>query len=401
MVLDVELDRAGEEVRVFVEHDPDETLKCPECGSESPGYDTRSRRWRHLDTCQYRTILIAEVPRVECAEHGVKQICVPWAEPGSSFTALYESLVIDWLKEASTAAVARCLGLTWDEVDGIMQRAVMRGLARRKEQGTRAPARIGVDETSFARGHRYITVVSDTETSEVLYTADGHDAEALEGYYESLNESELAGIEVVSMDMWKPFINATLKHVPDAEEKICYDKFHVAQHLGDAVDRVRRKEHRELRRRGDERLTKTKYMWLKHPTNISDEVWYGRFADLRRSVLKTARAWGLKELAMKLWDYKTRAWARKAWRRWLSHALRSRLEPIRKVARTIRDHLEGILNAIVHDATNAKAESINAKIQRIKRRACGYRNTDRFRAAIAFHLSGLDLYPCKLTHTDS
>ena len=192
-----------------------------------------------------------------------------------------------------------------------------------------------------------------------------------------------------------------LEHVPDAAEKIAFDKFHVAQHLTDAVDRVRRREHRELKRRGDDRLTKTKYLWLKHPANIPDRTWRDRFAALRNSALKTARAWAIKETAMTLWEYVSRGWALKAWRRWLGWALRSRLEPVRRVAKMIREHLEGILNAIAHRATNAAAESINAKIQRIKRTACGFRNRDRFRAAIAFHLSGLSLYPRPSTHTDS
>ena len=398
-VAEVELDTPGEEVRVMVEHDGDELLCCPECGEASPGYDTRKRRWRHLDTCQFQTILVAEVPRVKCSKHGVKQVAVPWAEAGSSFTALYESLVIDWLKEASTLAVSRRLNLTWDEVDGIMQRAVKRGLARREAEGAQAPARMGVDETSFAKRHEYVTVVTDLDTSEVLYVGDNRTQATLEHYYQSLSKDELEKIEAVSMDMWKPYIRATEQYV-DAT-KIAFDKFHVAQHLGEAVDKVRRGEHRQLKHEGDDRLTKTKYLWLKHPKNIQPETWRGRFKALRESALKTARAWAIKETAMTLWDYVSRGWAEKGWKRWLGWALRSRLEPVRKVAKMIREHLWGIITAIVNRATNAGAESINAKIQRVKRMACGYRNRDRFRAAIYFHLGGLNLYPAKATHTDS
>ena len=164
-VKDVELDLKAREVRVRVEHG-DEALVCPECGKAGPGYDRRTRRWRHLDTCQYRTILIADVPRVECVEHGVKQIAVAWSESGSRFTALFESLVIDWLRETSVLAVSRQLGLSWDEADTIQQHAVDRGLRRRKLD---PPRHVGVDETSARRGHRYVTVVSDRERSAVLY----------------------------------------------------------------------------------------------------------------------------------------------------------------------------------------------------------------------------------------
>jgi transposase len=156
MAVEVAVD-AGE-IRVRVEAKPGTRHGCPQCGKRCPGYDRRARRWRHLDTCQLKTILEAEVPRVRCPEHGVVMVKVPWAEPGTGFTALFEALVIDWLKEASIAAVSRQLNLSWNAIDGIMQRAVRRGLARRK----RTPSKhIGVDETAFRKGHDYVTVVSD------------------------------------------------------------------------------------------------------------------------------------------------------------------------------------------------------------------------------------------------
>ena len=168
--------------------------------------------------------------------------------------------------------------------------------------------------------------------------------------------------------------------------------FHVAKHLGDAVDKVRRRENRDLRERGDDRLAGTKYAWLQHPDNMSEQRW-DDFAAVRDSALKTARAWAIKETAMTLWGYLRRGWAEKAWKQWLGWASRSKLKPVVAAARMIRKHLRGILNAIVHRATNAASESVNAKIQKIKRQACGFRNRERFRNAIYFHCGGLDLYP--------
>lgn len=339
----------------------------------------------------------AAVPRVECPEHGVKQIAVPWAEPGSRFTGLFECLVIDWLRETSTAAVGRRLGLSWDEVDGIMSRAVDRGLGRRE---VAAPERIGVDETSYQKRHEYVTVVSDLDGGVVLEVMDDRTQKSLEGFYGGLSERQLGAIRSVSMDMWPAYINATLKHVPGAEEKIAFDRFHVAQHLNNAVDTVRKQEHRELRSRGDQRLRRTKYLWLQNPERMSEERW-DRFGDVRSSVLRTARAWAIKESAALLWDYSTRGWAGRAWKKWLGWASRSRLAPMVKAARTIRQHLWGILNAIALSTTNALSESMNSKIQRIKARACGYRNRARFRNAILFHLGGLSLYPAPAAHTES
>ena len=387
-VTDIELDQREREVRVHLANE-ESRPSCPECGKSCPGYDSRRRRWRHLDTCQYRTILVADVPRIECPEHGVVQVRVPWGEPGSRFTALMEALAIDWLKEASLSAVSRMLGLSWKEVATIQDRAVQRGLSRRTLE---LPAQLGVDETSFQKRHEYVTVVCDRSRDVVVHVADGRGRETLEDFLKAFPEESRSQVESVTMDMWAGYIAATQAQIPEAESKIAYDKFHVAQHLGKAVDKVRREEHRSLLATGSESLKGSKYLWLKNPEGMSPERRETLDA-LRMCALKTARAWGLKELAMSLWHYRHRGWARKAWKKWYSWAIRSRLEPMRKVARMVRAHLEGILNAIVLGVTNARAEGINAKIQWLKFNARGFRNRERFRNAIYFHLGGLDLYP--------
>jgi transposase len=393
----VELRLEAGEVEVFVEHDGSRELACPECGERSSGYDQRQRRWRHLDTCQYRTILVAAVPRVLCSQHGVKTVPVPWGEPGSSLTALLEALVIDWLQAATTSAVARQLALTWDQVDGVMQRAVRRGLERRRLE---VPRRMGVDETSFQKRHEYVTVVADTEKGVVQHVADGRGQEALAAYYARFEEGDLTRIESVAMDMWVPYIAATVAAVPDAASKIVFDKFHVAWHLNDAVDRVRRAESRALAAQGDDTLKGTKHLWLFHPDRLVGER-AARFDVLMRRALKTSRAWMLKELAMEMWACRDRASAREIFTSWYSWAIRSRLEPIRRVARMLKRYLRGVLNAIVTRTTNARLEGLNASIQSLKRNARGFRNRNRFRTAIYFRLGGLDLYPPSLTHSNS
>jgi transposase len=392
MVREVALNLAEGEIVIHVQHDPAVALTCPECGSEVPGYDTRERCWRHLDTCQYHTILAAEVPRCRCSEHGVHQVSVPWGEPGSRFTALFEALIIDWLKETSMSAVGRNLDLSWDQIDGIMQRAVTRGLARREKV---FPERLGVDETSFRKRHKYVTIVQDQASGDVLHVGDGRGRDSLDAFYESLDEEQLAGIVSVAMDMHQPYIQSTLEHVADAERKIAFDKFHVAKHLGDAVDKVRRQEHKELLSEGDETLKGTRFVWLQNPENMKAGA-AAALDGLCDLALQTARAWALKEFAMTLWSYVRHGWARRAWKRWLSWAQRCRLEPMVKVARTIRNHLWGIINAIVLEVTNAGSESLNAKVQKLKKWACGYRNQERFKTAIMFHFGGLDLYPAGL-----
>ena len=243
-----------------------------------------------------------------------------------------------------------------------------------------------------ASGHDYVTVVTDPDRGHVLHVSDDNTKASLEGFYDGLDETQKSAIESVAMDMWPAYISTTLAAIPGAREKIAFDKFHVAKYLGDALDQVRKQEHRALLQKGDSALTGSKYRWLTNPHNMDRERW-NSFKALRESTLKTARAWGIKELAMSLWHYVNRMWAEKAWKRWLSWALRSRLEPMKKAAATIRNHLWGIINAIVLNVHNGHAESMNSRIKMIKTRSCGFRNKLRFRNAIYFHLGGLDLYP--------
>ena len=332
---------------------------------------------------------MADVPRVRCEEHGVVTMSVPWAEPGSGFTALFEALVIDWLHEASIAAVSRLMGLSWNAVDGIMQRAVARGLSRREY---RCVTHLGVDETAFKKRHDYVSIVSDQGTGHVLHVGSDRKKATLSAWYASLSDEQRESIASISMDMWPAFINATLECVPEAEYKIAFDKFHVAKYLGDAVNQVRRQEHKALMAQGDEVLKGSKHDWLYNLKNMSLER-KRQFKALRESTLKTARAWAIKELAMSLWHYTSKVWARKRWEQWLSWAVRCRLAPMKRVAQTIKKHLWGILNAIVLKVTNGPAEGINSRIKMIKVRSRGFRNKQRFANAIYFYLGGLDLYP--------
>jgi len=385
----VELRLEEGEVHVWVALPPKQLWVCPDCLEQAPIHDHRERVWRHLDTFQYRTLLHARVPRLKCPHHGIRQLRVPWAEEGSRFTALFEALAIDWMKQAPVAAVGALLHLSWDEAAGIQERAVRRGLARRKLE----PARyLGVDETSFQRRHEYVSVITDLEHTRVLHVADDRTRESLDSFWQSLPWEHLATVEAIAMDMWEPYIRSTRAHLPGAEAKIVFDKFHVAQHLNEAVDKVRRQENRELLADGKSWLVKTKFSWLRNPDNFTREAWQ-EFAPLRQSVLKTARAWALKEAAMCLWDLRYLAVVEKNFRAWYGWAIRSRLEPMKRVARMIKTHWANIKTYFTHRITNAGAESINAKIQMIKYMSRGFRNRQRFRNAIYFHCGGLDLYP--------
>jgi transposase len=302
---------------------------------------------------------------------------------------LMEALAIEWLRHASQKAVSKQLRLSWDEIHGIMDRAVDRGLKRRKAEPI---AHLGVDEKSTRRGQRYLTLVNDLDRSRVLYVAPDREQESLDGFWGTLSEDQLGSIQAVALDMWDAYLNSLRAHLPDADSKIVFDKFHIAQHLGEAVDEVRRKENKELYRSGDKQLKGTRFKWLKNPDNMTTEE-KNQFAPLRRSALKTARAWALKQTAMKLFSYRYEASARKHFRWWHAWAVRSRMKPIIKVAGMLKRRFENIITYLRHRITNAASESINAKIQWVKYTARGFRNQRNFIRAIYFHAGGLDLAP--------
>lgn len=303
-VVRVELDDAAKAVHVWLAEDPGTTLTCPECQTLSPLHDHVERSWRHLDTCQYETRLHAKVPRVRCAAHGVRTVTVPWAVPHSRFTMLFERLAIAWLKEATPAAVARRLGLTREEANGIVERAVRRGLARRP---TGAARYLGIDEHSYLKHFQFVTMVVDLERQTVLHVADDRTADTLGGYFDGLAIDDRLAIEAIAMDMWDPYRKTVRETVPDGDAKIVFDRFHVMRFVTEAMDQVRRRENRALRQRGDTRLTGTKFLWLKTRVGADDftAAMRRQFRRLRKSTLKSARAWALKDAIRHLWEYRS------------------------------------------------------------------------------------------------
>jgi transposase len=293
------------------------------------------------------------------------------------------------MKAASQKAVAELLDLSWDEIHGIQERAVKRGLERRQQE---LMPYLGVDEKAFRKGHNYLTLVNDLDGGRVLYVAEDRQQSSLDGFWGTLAEEQKQGIKAVAMDMWDPYIDSVRGHLPEAENKIVFDKFHIAKHLGEAVDQVRRKEHRALQAEGDQRLTGTKYHWLRDPARMESEQ-RREFLQLRQSDLKTARAWALKETGMALYSYVYEKPARKHFHWWYNWAVRCRLEPMKKVASMLKRRFENIITYLTHAITNATSESINSKIQWVKYTARRFRNKQNFINAIYFHCGGLDLAP--------
>lgn len=385
----VKLNPKEQTVDLWAEHG-ETKWPCAGCGKEFAAYDHAPERvWRHLDSCQFKTLLHARIPRVNCPEHGIRQVRVPWAEPKARFTAMFERFAIDVLRETDVLGATRILRISWDEAWHIVERAVARGQLRK---GTRAVRRIGVDEKSAAKGHKYLTLVYDLDTSTVEHIADERKRESIDSYFARLTPEQRAGIEAVAMDMWEPFIQSALANIPGADRKLVFDKFHIMGHMGKAVDLVRRREHRQLSVGGKSALTGSKYLWLYASENVPQNR-RTEFDGLRALNLRTGRAWAIKESLRSMWSYRSEAWARGYFARWYYWATHSRLKPVVEVAKMIKRHGQNVFTYFKHRVTNAVAEGLNSKIQTIKKQAYGFRNREHFKLAIYFHCGGLDLYP--------
>lgn len=389
-VTEVRIDFEGRKVEVWIEGPPEEAL-CPDCGKGYRIYDHRGeRQWRHLDTLQFQTILHCRIPRVECPGHGVKSIEVPWAEKNSRFTALFERLAIDVLLGCQNQTKAMgVLKLSWDEVHLIQEKAVQRGLPRRSESGVQ---HLGVDEKSFLKGQSYATILSDLDEARVLDVAPDRKEGSLVELFKRIPEKHREEIAAVAVDRWEPYRKAVQAWLPEAA--IVHDKSHIAKSWGEAVDKVRRAEHKSLLKEGAEDLKGTKYLWLTNPEKWTDNQ-KPQFKELKDKGLKVGRAWALKELFSSLWEYRYEKPARNFFKKWDWWATHARLKPLAEVAQRLKRHLENILTYLRHRITNAVAEGLNSKIPQIKSVARGFRNFENFRIAILFYCGKLDLYPHK------
>lgn len=391
-VTGVDLDVSKGEVRVHVEHNPTlGRLACNLCGDPCPGYDTQAERtWRHLDTCQFMTYLVCSLPRVECPTCGVRPAHAPWTEPNSHFTLLFQRFAIEVLLATKVQArAAELLRLSPDQVHRLMHRAVSRGLARRSPDEV-IPA-LGIDEKSFAGGHCYATILTDTEQGRVLDLVETRTKQAAIALLEeNLTLSQREQVQSITMDMWPAFAHAAQKVIPLAD--IVHDRFHIAGYLNEAVDNTRKTEHVRLVKEGNSPLKKSKYVWLRNPDKLSAEH-KALFETLSQQDLETAKVWAFKEAFRSFFEIQDLDEARVFFSNWFDTALALGNHHLTKVALMLQKHLDGLLAYITHRTTNAKAEAINGNIQIVKANARGYRRFQNLRVAVLFFQGKLQLNP--------
>lgn len=349
------------------------------CGKECGVHDRKNKSWRHLNFWQYETIINAKVPRTKCDNCGVKLVDVPWARPGSGFTLLFEALILVLCKEMSVAACAQLVG----EFDTRLWRIIKHYVAKaRDKQDWSELENIGVDETSRKKGHTYVTNFVDTVTGNLLLMTEGKSADTFDRFIEELEKygGTPDHIKEVAMDMSPAFRSGAAKCLPDAS--IVYDRFHVMQMVGAALEDVRKQVNREAGGLGKGA------MWALRGNEVNLKQ---SQIDLRKSLCKEykvlGRAMALREFFQEMWKYTSEELAREHFERWYSWARRCRLEPFKILAGRLRNHLEGIMAYYENQTTSAIIESLNGKLQLARRRAMGFRNVENFKA-IAYWIAG-------------
>lgn len=373
---------ANQELHIEVDHE--KGVKFAYDGKMCSVYDHQPRTWRHLRFFQHDCYLHARVPRIKTPEGKVRLVEVPWSDPDSSFTLLFEHDVMRLISGGMSASAAgQHYEMDSRRVFRIVSRHVGRALS---SQPLATVKELSVDETSRKKGHNYLTIMCDRDAKKVVGVSEGKDSDA---FGEALVDMEVRGadrrcVKSITMDMSRSYISAASEYVPDAD--IVFDRFHIVKLLHEAVDKIRRAEQRECRNG----FKKSRYLWLRNNKGLNEEQQI-RVNELSNAFPNIGEAYRLKELFREVWDAAEHNHKLAPLNAWMKEALASGLIPVVDFVNTLKRHWYGIKTYFKRRATNAYAENVNLKIQQIKRIARGYRNVQHFILMIYFHLGGLDL----------
>jgi transposase len=372
---------------------------CSTCGGGAARYDHRPRTWRHLDACGLEIELEYAIWRVACPRCGVTTEMVPWADPVSGFTYAFEDLVAYLTQRADKTTVSRLMRIAWKTVGRIIERVVAR-LGDRREERFADLRNIGIDELSYRRHHEYITIVTDHDSGRVVWAAPGKDAETALSFFRELGPDRSKKLETISIDMSKAYKAAVEQAAPHA--RVVFDRFHVQRLAHDALDKVRREQVRELAGTDEaSAVKKTRFALQKNPWNLT-QADHEKLAQVQSSNRPLYRAYLLKETLADILDRRQVNVARTKLIEWMAWAARSRLAPFRKAARTIKEHLEGILAYIATGLSNGRAEGMNGKVRTITRRAYGFHGPWSLIALIFLCCSAIVVPPPhRFPHLDS
>jgi transposase len=385
-VTSVEFDVEAKRLDLRVDFPKGSTFCCPECDRAGlKAYDTEEKTWRHLDFFQHQAYLTARVPRVECPEHKVRLVAVPWARPRSGFTLLFEALVMAMVREMPVATLAGLVGESDMRIWRIAHHYVDLAVDAQNLVGV---SRVGIDETSSRRGQDYVSVFADLDERRGVFVVEGRDHETVQAFscFLELHGGDPAQVSEVCQDMSEAFLKGTLTYLPRAE--ITFDRYHVKSHLSKAVDEIRREEskhHHAL-------LRNTRYMWLKRPANLTDRQ-RDLLDELLAQPLQTVRAYTLAQQFDSFYEINDPETAEEYLRRWITEVDTTDLEPLHKFARMLEDHWLGVTRWHHSKVSNGLLEGLNSLIQAAKRRARGYRSNRNFITMIYLIVGKLNAGP--------
>ncbi len=361
--------------------------RCGGCGRRASIYDSKpARRWRHLSYGSTKVWLSYAPRRTSCDRCKVRIEQVPWAVGRTKFTEDFEELVAYLAQTTDKTTVAKLMGISWSTVGKITKRVVDRRLAPDRLDDL---AIIGIDEFSYRKRHRYVTVVVDHERARIVWAAEGKSSDTLGSFFELLGEERRSRIVGATIDLGGAYIKAIRQWLPQAQ--IIFDRFHVQRLASDAVDEVRRDEVRRHTDKTDS-VKGTRYALLKSPWNLTQRD-REKISEVQKTNKRVYRAYLLKETLAQALDYVQPRRAEKALNEWLAWAARSQLEPFKRIARTIRKHKEGILEYVRSRFTNAVVEGFNNRIRMVARRAFGYHSAGALIAMMFLCCGGLTLKP--------
>jgi len=355
---------------------------CSGCSKRRPGYDTLpSRRFQFVPLWGIAVFFLYAMRRVDCPTCGVKVEAIPWAQGKNRLTITYSWFLARWSKRLSWKEVADVFHTSWDSIVRSVKMAVTWGLAHRDLDGITA---IGIDEIAWKKGPKFATLVYqiDNGIKRLLWIGRKRTAKTLLRFFDWFGKERSDVLRFVCSDMWKPYLRVIAQKACNAVNVL--DRFHIAGHMNKAIDEVRAKETKELKAKGMEPiLTHSRWCLLKRPENLTEKQDI-KLKEILGSNLKTIRAYLLKEDFQFFWEYKSAAWAGKFLDKWCFRAIRSRLKPMKKVAKMLRSHRELLLNWFRAKGriTLGAVEGLNNKVKVTTKKAYGFRSFDLLEIAL-------------------
>lgn len=369
---------------------------CSGCACKGPTYDSLAPRlFQHVPLWNLPVFFQYAMRRVDCPRCGVKVERVPWAEGKQRMTNDFRHFLSKWAKRLPWSEAATCFQTSWNTVYRAVRSTVEWGLKNRVLDNVRA---IGVDEIHIRKGHNYMTLVYqiDNGSRRLLAIRPGREIKTLLWCLRDIGPKARTSIQFVCSDMWKAYLTVISRRLPKALNVL--DKFHIVAHLHKAVDEVRKEESARLIKEGYEPILKrSKYCFLKRPDNLTPNQEL-KLGELLQYNLRSVRAYLLKESFRALWEYDSIRWAKWYWKSWSTRAMRSKLEPVKKFVRTMRNHEDLIFNywAARKEFNSGVVEGLNRKVNVVTRKAYGFRSEEVYRIAL-FHTLG-DLPEPPVTH---